>query len=297
MNSEHAPYLRFTSRSRLQKSINSLLGLIDGIAIDGDISTTEIGFLQNWIDEHQDVHNLHPFNELIPVVADAISDYVLTEDEREDIEWLCRRLCTDEFYDQVTADMQRLHGVAGGIIADGKITEAELRGLSDWLDDYEHLRSCWPYDEIEALVTEVLKDGVIDEGEHQMLMSFFSEFVNICDDRTITNPVFSEEGTIKGVCAVCPEIEFENSKFVFTGASPRYPRTVLSETVEKLGGRVVGNVSPKVNYLVIGAGGNPCWAYACYGRKVEKAVELRKAGVRLVIVHENDFHDAVMERA
>ncbi len=27
--------------------------------------------------------------------------------------------------------------------------------------------------------------------------------------------------------------------------------------------------------LVIGGGANPCWAYACYGQKVEKAVELR----------------------
>lgn len=56
-----------------------------------------------------------------------------------------------------------------------------------------------------------------------------------------------------------------------------------------------GNQHSKLNYLVIGAEGNPCWAFACYGRKVEKAVELRKKGVRVVIVHENDFHDAVLD--
>ena len=54
-------------------------------------------------------------------------------------------------------------------------------------------------------------------------------------------------------------------------------------------------VSRYLNYLVIGAEGNPCWSYACYGRKVEKAVELRRAGAQILLVHENDFHDAVAD--
>ena len=66
-------------------------------------------------------------------------------------------------------------------------------------------------------------------------------------------------------------------------------------TVGKLGGEVITSVTKQVTYLVIGADGNPCWAYACYGRKVEKAVELRKQGIRILIIHENDFHDAVAD--
>ena len=57
----------------------------------------------------------------------------------------------------------------------------------------------------------------------------------------------------------------------------------------------MNSVSAKLDYLIIGADGNPCWAYACYGRKVEKAVDLRKTGSRLLLVHENDFHDAVAD--
>lgn len=37
-------------------------------------------------------------------------------------------------------------------------------------------------------------------------------------------------------------------------------------------------------------------ANAGYGRKVERAVELRKNGHSIVIVHENDIHDAVADR-
>ncbi len=66
-------------------------------------------------------------------------------------------------------------------------------------------------------------------------------------------------------------------------------------TVDKLGGEVTTSVTKQVRYLIIGTDGNPCWAYACYGRKVEKAVELRKQGIRILIIPENDFHDAVAD--
>jgi len=55
-------------------------------------------------------------------------------------------------------------------------------------------------------------------------------------------------------------------------------------------------VTRRVNYLVVGADGNPCWAYACYGRKVEKTVALRKKGSAILIVHENDVHDAIADQ-
>ena len=32
-------------------------------------------------------------------------------------------------------------------------------------------------------------------------------------------------------------------------------------------------------------------------RKIEKAMELRKAGARIALVHESDFHDAVQDRS
>lgn len=295
MHPDHLKYAKFTSRAQLEKSVNSLFGIIEGISIDGAINSSEYGFLRLWLSEHAELQDRHPFNELVPVVQAAMADGVLTQEEREDIIWLCERLRSAEYYDKTTADLQRLHAILGGIVADGHISEEELRGLSSWLEDHDHLRTCWPYDEIGSLITAVLADKKIDEHEHKMLKDFFSEFIAVLDGRTIVSPSISEGATLVGLCAVCPEIEFDGSKFCFTGASTRYTRSQLVETVSRLGGEVVPSMSAKVSYLVIGAEGNPCWAYACYGRKVEKAVELRKSGVRLLIVHENDFHDAVAD--
>lgn len=296
MSLDHREYLKFTGRSRLDKAINSLVGLVEGIVIDGSINADEIGFLRLWLQENANLRNRHPFNELMPVVEEAIADGVLSDEERQDILWLCEKLRSTEYFDATTADIQRLHALMAGIMADGVVTEAELRGLSGWLVDHDQLKTCWPYDEVDSLVTTVLADGRIDASEQKVLLNIFSEFVAITDNKTIVSPKITEGTSLVGLCAVCPEVSFGGTKFCFTGASGKYSRAEFSALVRSLGGDVVGSVSASLNYLVIGADGNPCWAYACYGRKVEKAVELRKQGARIVLVHEHDFHDAIADR-
>lgn len=291
-------YFRFTGRARLDKAINSLMGLMEGIGIDGRINSEERKFLRLWLDEHEDLRAKHPMSELIPAVEESVADGVLTDEERLDLTWLCEKLRSKEYYDRTTADMQRLHAVMAGIMADGIITEEELRGLSDWLSEHEHLKTCWPYDEVASLVTAVMADGKIDPEEHRMLVNFFSEFVALLDSQTIVAPKVAENagnGSLVGLCAVCPEISFAGSRFCFTGESAKYTRSEISDLIRRLGGEPVSGVSAKLDYLVIGANGNPCWAYACYGRKVEKAVQLRKQGARILLIHENDFHDAVAD--
>jgi NAD-dependent DNA ligase len=191
----------------------------------------------------------------------------------------------------------------GGIIADNVITEAELKGLSEWLMNHDHLKTCWPYDEIDSIVTAVMSDQKIDRNEHKTLMELFSEFIKLYDDKTITNPPLLEGKTVTelgafsltGLCAVSPNINFKDSVFCFTGSFSQYKREDLKDLVIKYGGKFSNSVTKIVDYLVIGSEGNPCWAYACYGRKVEEAVNLRKKGHRLLLVHENDFQDAVAD--
>jgi hypothetical protein len=294
-NEDHSDYLKFHSKSRLDKAINSLLGIVEGISIDGKITQGELGFLQLWLSEYRWLRELHPYSELIPVVEKACGDGVLSQDEREDFRFVCDNLRSERYYNMVTGDMQRLHGLLAGIIADGVVTEDELRGLSRWIGDHDHLKTLWPYDELESVVSAVLKDGVIDKDEQTMLREFFSEFVALFDDQTITAPPMLEGSTLVGVCAMCPEIAFDGKTFCFTGASSKLTRNGFQELVERLGGNHAKAPTKGTHYLVVGAAGNPAWAYSCYGRKVETAVKLRKQGVKLVIVHEHDFHDAVAD--
>jgi hypothetical protein len=82
---------------------------------------------------------------------------------------------------------------------------------------------------------------------------------------------------------------------LFTGHSYRAKRSEFKEIIERGQGIFVSTPSKTLNYLIYGASGNQCWAYSCYGRKVERVVELRKEGHDIQIVHENDFWDAVLD--
>jgi len=293
MHPDHQTYIRFTSRSRLEKSLHSLLGLLKGISADLHINDTEVYFLHTWLSEHEGLETFHPYSEIVPILRAALEDGLISNEEREDLLWVCERLCTNKFYDEATTGLQQLHGLLGGVVADGIISESELRAIQAWMEENEHLRKRWPYDEVESLIISIMADGKIDEEEQKALIAFFAQFVEVLDDKTLSVPAILTDSTLKGVCANSPEIIFSGSRFCLTGASSRYTRDVFAEKIRSLGGEVVGSVSGKLNYLVIGGDGNPCWSYACYGRKVEKAIELRKTGSEIVIVHEFDLHDAI----
>jgi hypothetical protein len=294
MHPDHTAYHEYMGRARLDKAVNTLLGILQGIAFDSRIHASEIALLDRWINENSEFRRYHPFTELIPVLEESLLDEYLEEEERLDLLWICKKLQSTEYYNSATADMQSLHGILGGIISDGIITVPELQGLASWINDHEHLVGCWPYDEISSLVLAILADNKIDEREQQMLKFFFGDFLS--DSIPVPVGKNRDKGkAITGLCAVCPSITFPGSIFCFTGASPNHSRKEFHEIVEDLKGFASKTVTKDINYLVIGSGGNPCWAYACYGRKVEQAIDLRKKGHKLLLVHENDFLDASAE--
>jgi hypothetical protein len=297
VNIDTADYFRFTRKSRFDKALNTLRGILYGISMDGCISSRETDLLNKWVGEHYEFRYKHPFNELIPVLSTALSDGVLEQDEVLDLKWICEKLTSKQYYDDVTADMQCLHGMLGGILADGIINHAELNELLSWTEEKRHLSGLWPFDEVESLVTAVLADGKVEEGELEALKEFFSDFVGAVSAPGEGSQLAGLRNTepIQGLCAICPNIKFENSAFCFTGASSKFSRKELANIVQRAKGTMCNTVTMSLDYLVVCANQNSCWAYACYGRKVEQAMELRKRGHELQIVHELDFLDSIAD--
>ena len=54
------------------------------------------------------------------------------------------------------------------------------------------------------------------------------------------------------------------------------------KAISSLKGLLLGiNLDGEVNQIelnIVGDNGNPAWAFSCYGRKVEKAIDMRKGG-------------------
>lgn len=297
---EDMEYRKYTYKSELDKALHTLEGIIKGISLDRIINIIEIEELQNWCTLHKRFLSRHPFNELVPLIENAIQDNVLNEEEIEDILWLSNNLKTEsKYYDIITSDIQKLQGILHGIMADGIINDTEIIEINEWLNENEHLVTTYPYTELCSLCTSILSDGKIDELERTTLKVFFSEFIDTANSYNINrNEIESLKKivNISGICAVCPEINFQNT-FCFTGKSSRSMRHEIADKILSIGGIYNNNVIMDTGYLIVGNEGNPCWAFSCYGRKVEKAMQMRKQGYPIMIVHENDFWDAVADMA
>lgn len=288
---EKSEYYRFTGPARLDKTVSSLKGIIAGITADNVVNEQEIRALNDWLAQNSEFENRHPFNEFIPIIRAALSDGVLTDEEIKNIGWLAEKLTGTDYYKQASAEIQQLHGIVGGIASDGVITKPELESLSVWMDERSHLKTIWPFAEIESIATDILQDGVITAEEHRRLMAFLSEFTDCPNAEKITG--FS--APVSGICALCPEIIFKQREFCFTGKSAKGPRNTFATAIVSRGGIFSDMLRKTVHYLIVGADSNPCWSYACYGRKIEKAMDMRRQGSEVMIVHENDFWDTIAD--
>ncbi len=294
--------LNFTRRPRMDMAAQSLLGLIKGVAIDGLLNAAEIAEVMNWLREYEDLFHRSPFNEFKEKLDGFLADGVIDAEEQEDLLWACQNLTPQGgFYDGITNDIQQLHGMMHGILADGIIGLGEARALQAWADDHEHLKGTYPYDEMESLLTSALKDGRLDANEQETLKAFFEDFVQYSQASRVKADIaksmkgIARQYSLSGVCTLSPEIKFKDRFFTVAGGSTRQSRQEILKVITDLGGEHSPRVCSKTQYLVVGDGENPCWAFSCYGRKVQAAVEMRKAGAPITIVHESDFWDAIQD--
>ena len=106
---------RFNTPRRLEKAMHMLEGIVRGVTIDGRLNDSELIVLSEWIGENAEFRAKHPFTEVVPRLEQIINGSVFDEEERADILWLCEQFTTGStHFDEVTADLQILHGIMGG---------------------------------------------------------------------------------------------------------------------------------------------------------------------------------------
>jgi len=294
-NFEELGYRRFTSRAEAHKAFNTLCGIVDGIAMDLKLNDREIKELDNWCENHQYLMHSNPFRDIISNIQAILTDSdEFSLEIIEDIKWLCN-IHKDGFsyYKTFSSDLQILNGILHGIMADGELLDSEIYSLANWLENNKHLSTYFPYNNILSIVGEVLEDSKIDEEERILLKSYFKDFIFINSEEIQTQ---LESETVEKSRKISyynkvSKVDIIESQFCFTGVSSRnISRDKIKEVILEYGGKYVDNISTKTKYLIVGDKGNPAWAFAAYGRKIEKAINLNNSkGSEILIIHEDDF--------
>lgn len=163
-------------QKKLEDSIKELVGIIEGISIDGEINIDEIRYLDKWFEKNESLICSGPYKKLVPIIAKSLENGGLSSEERDNIMTICDEIIYGSEDDILESDVKRLFGIMNGILADGVISRNELIGLREWLEERKHLANKSPYKELIVIIEEVLDDGVIDDDEKQYLESLFNDY-------------------------------------------------------------------------------------------------------------------------
>lgn len=278
-------------RAAAFRLLNELDGLIEGIRADGVINDQEVVRLRRWMKENEPFAWVHPFSEIQNHLHRALEDGRLTVEECDDLLFVARRLTQhNPYFDALRQGLQILMGLLAGVSADGVLRDSEVNAISGWTEEWRHLEGLWPFDECCSLVMRMLVTRRIEDGK-DYLFDLSKQFPIAGEVDTSTGEL--PPLLVKGICATDPVVTFHESRFVFTGESTRAKRAILEGLVSERGGIPWPRVTAEMNYLIVCDDGSPYWAFSCYGRKIEETYNLRRKGHRVLIVHENDFWDAV----
>ncbi len=180
-----------------------------------------------------------------------------------------------------------LIGLSKGLVADGKVDQAEAEFLMGWLVQARQADDNPIVVNLLGKVSSMLEDGILDTEESAELLTILRRFAG--------EP--SAEGELAKTSSLpvdipMPPIEFQSRCFVFTGTCAFGTRKQCHAATEALGGLIAGGITKSVDYLVLGTYVTDSWAHESYGRKIEKAVQYRQEGVPLVIVTEEHWVNA-----
>jgi NAD-dependent DNA ligase len=197
--------------------------------------------------------------------------------------FFARRAATDNRL--LKRSCESLLGICSGLLADGHLSDEEIRFLDTWLADNDDISTTWPGEVICARIRDVLADGVITDDEREHLTTTLTDLLG---------GTLEETGATSGMATRLPiddveSIELSGRSFCFTGSFLYGTRKVCEEAVKKKGGVAISSVRVDLNYLVIGTLASREWAHTSHGRKIEKAIDYKNKGRQILIVSEEQW--------
>ncbi|WP_049301694.1 BRCT domain-containing protein [Serratia marcescens] len=266
----------FNYTQNRDKLFANLISIIDGIVADGIVKDEEILYLDTWLLEAEQIIRNGVIKSLSARVAAILADGVVTSEEREELKHQLYGIQKEildipdvDFY-SVESDLHLLNGLCKGLISDRDLGEHEIKYLDWWLTQNGALKNNYPGRELYALVKDILSDGVITPEESATLHKALVDFTG-CD---------LESGVVDGLATRLPvdtdfSPEIDGKVFCLTGVFMAGKRSIVEERVNAAGGHVIGNITKKLDYLVIGTLSSRDWKFSSHGRKIEKAISYR----------------------
>ena len=254
----------------IDKAMNALSGLIQGINADQEINREEALALEKWLETNKDICNDYRLIDVYNTIAQSMRDGVIESCELDRILSKVNTYFYRQSYTNSVDKIQEFMGIIEGISADQDINIEEVYLLENWMNDNKDLKGNYPFDKFFDLTHKVLEDNCISKDESV-------EILKLCD--VFLNP-HKDEGV---------HICLEGKRFCITGEFSSLSREEIQQLIENHNGIFAKSVTKKLDYLVLGGIQNPAWKFGQYGTKYNKAREYQEKGVPISIITEEEF--------
>jgi NAD-dependent DNA ligase len=187
---------------------------------------------------------------------------------------------------RVERDISELLGLAKGMLSDGMVNDQEAQYLNAWGQNHPDALAQWPTMLIFARLRQILHDGSVDDDERTELHELLSSLVG----GTASLLLGYEGATTLPLDNPPPLVCYgPDEVFVFTGKFAYGPRHKCEEEVTERRSKCESDVTRRTTFLVIGTFGSEDWVHTSYGRKIQRAVDLRNSGFPIRIVGEDHW--------
>jgi len=162
-------------------------------------------------------------------------------------------------------------GICKGIISDKMINHQEADFLSKWLSNNSKIAHRWPAKILYQRINKMLKDGILEQDEKTELFDTLRKITGETSEALAGNMA-----TKLPLTDPPPTVVFSNQNYCFTGHFVTGTRKQVETIVIDRGGNTQERPTLDTNYLVIGELGSADWIHSTFGRKIERAVEIKK---------------------
>ena len=187
----------------------------------------------------------------------------------------------------VSKAIDQLSGICSGILADGVVTQEEAAFFAEWVRKFAPFEPVWPFTDILARVERIFADGRCDDEEREELKGVMEA---LCGYTAETKPVETYSTTLPLDSPLPAPILFPERVFTVTGKFAFGTRRKVMDAIVARGG-IPSDSAPtrESHYLVVGVFASRDWANTNYGRKIERAVELRDSRSGIAIISEEHW--------
>lgn len=187
--------------------------------------------------------------------------------------------------------IDQLSGICEGMLADGAVSEQEAKYFAEWVRKHAALHPVWPFTEVLSRVERIFADGICTDDERQELKEIMEA---LCGRQPAKTAGETYSSTLPFNAPPPHPIEFANRIFNITGKFAFGPRQRVMEAISGKGGIAIDSTpTHESNYMVVGIFASRDWIHTNYGRKIERAIELRNAGSGIVIISEEHWKQFV----